>query len=99
MPALAKRAAKKVAEPPNPELGELPEWNLTDLYDGTDDPKIKRDLDRADEYCKAFEDDYKGRLAVLAEQPDAGQALAQAIIRYEQLEDLLGRLISFAALV
>jgi len=80
-------------------LGILPEWNLGDLYAGIDDPKVKRDLDRADEYCKAFEEDYKGKLAAIAEWPDAGKALAQAIIRYEQLDDLLGRLISFAGLV
>jgi oligoendopeptidase F len=80
-------------------LGSLPEWNLADLYTGIDDPKVKRDLARADEYCKAFEEDLKGKLAVLAEAPDAGKKLAQVVIRYEQLDDLLGRLISFAGLV
>src|SRR5262245_30475695 len=99
MPAQAKRAAKNAPPPVDPALGELPEWNLADLYAGVDDPRITRDLDRADEYCKAFEDDYKGTLAGLAEQPDAGRALAQAIVRYEQLRDLLGRLRSFASLI
>src|SRR5262249_20629856 len=89
---------KKPAAPAK-ELGELPEWNLGDLYASIDDPKIKRDLDRADEYSKAFEDDFKGKLAALVAQPDGGLALAQAVVRYEQLDDLLGRLISFAGLV
>src|SRR5882757_6132972 len=80
-------------------LGRLPEWNLADLYAGIDDPKVKRDLDRADEYSKAFEDDYKGKLAALAERADAGARLGQAVIRYEQLEELVGRLGSFAGLV
>jgi oligoendopeptidase F len=80
-------------------LGSLPEWNLDDLYSGLDDPNVKRDLRRADEYCKAFEEDFKGRLAALAEAPDAGKKLAQAVVRYEQLDDLLGRLISYAALI
>src|SRR5436305_1161482 len=92
----AARAAKPRAAS---GLGLLPEWNLDDLYGGIDDPKVKRDLGRADEYCKAFEEDYKGRLAALAEAPDAGKNLAQAVIRYEQLDDLLGRLISYAGLV
>src|SRR5262245_10829295 len=92
-----KRAAKKSAIPK--ELGDLPEWNLSDLYAGVDDPKVKRDLDRADEYSKAFEDDFKGKLAVLLDQPDGAIALTQAIVRYEQLDDLLGRLISFAGLM
>src|SRR5262249_43765850 len=89
---------KKPAAPAK-ELGELPEWNLGDLYASIDDPKIKRDLDRADEYSKAFEDDFKGKLAALVDEPDGSLALAQAVVRYEQLDDLLGRLISFAGLV
>jgi oligoendopeptidase F len=92
-----RTAGKKTAIPK--ELGDLPEWNLSDLYAGVDDPKVKRDLDRADEYSKAFEDDFKGKLAGLLDQPDGGIALAQAIVRYEQLDDLLGRLISFAGLM
>src|SRR5436190_8487961 len=94
-----QRVSKQAAKPASKgskNLGALPEWNLTDLYAGIDDPKVKRDLDRADEYCKAFEDDFKGKLAALAERPGGGAALAQAVIRYEQLDDLLGRLISFA---
>jgi oligoendopeptidase F len=82
-----------------PGLGSLPEWNLADLYSGIDDPKVKRDLARADEYCKAFEEEFKGRLAALAEGTDAGKKLAQAVVRYEQLDDLLGRLASFASLI
>ena len=46
--------------------GHLPEWNLDDLYSGLDDPAIKRDLDRADAECVAFEDAYKGKLAAMA---------------------------------
>src|SRR3954470_19546196 len=87
MPARAKKSAAlrtKSAAKKSPAtkarsdggLGRLPEWNLADLYAGIDDPKVKRDLDRADEYAKAFEDDYKGKLAALAEADVA--ALAQA---------------------
>ncbi len=101
MPAQAKRvAANKAAKSPSrPRLGALPEWNLADLYAGIDDPAVKRDLDRADAYSMAFEEDYKGKLAALAEGPDAGPGLAEAVKRYEQLDDLLGRLISYAGLI
>src|SRR2546427_12880840 len=96
---VAKAASKLVAKSPaRPRLGALPEWNLADLYAGIDDPAVKRDLDRADAYSIAFEEDYKGKLAALAEGPDAGPALAEAVKRYEQLDDLLGRLISYAGL-
>src|SRR6266568_3700398 len=101
MPAQAKRAAanKAAKSPSRPRLGALPEWNLADLYAGIDDPAVKRDLDRADAYSMAFEEDYKGKLAALVEAPDGGLVLAHAVVRYEQLDDLLGRLISFAGLV
>src|SRR5262249_32172731 len=45
------------------------------------------------------EQEYKGRLAAIAERPDAGAVLAAAVKRYEALDDLLGRLGSFAGLV
>jgi oligoendopeptidase F len=95
-PAVAKKPSKS---PPGVRLGRLPEWNLADLYAGIDDPQVKRDLDRADAESRAFEDTYKGKLAALAEQPEAGGALAAAVRRYEALDDLFGRLGSYAGLV
>jgi oligoendopeptidase F len=80
-------------------LGALPEWNLADLYAGLDDPAIKRDLDRADAACVAFENDYKGKLAELAQSPEAGSLLAEAVRGYEALDDLMGRLGSYAGLI
>jgi oligoendopeptidase F len=55
----AKRPAKNGPAPAKTGLGALPEWNLDDLYSGLDDPLIKRDLDRADADCVAFEEAYK----------------------------------------
>jgi oligoendopeptidase F len=77
----------------------LPQWNLADLYRGIDDPAIKRDLDRSDADCVAFENDYKGKLAEFAANANGGRDLAEAVKRYEALDDLLGRLISYAGLV
>src|SRR5262245_32969086 len=107
MPASSPRSsAKRAAKPPRreaksaaPDLGSLPEWNLADLYPAIDAPEIKRDLDRAGAECTAFEKAYKGRLAELAGGTNAGQALAEAVRRYEAIEDLIGRLISYAGLV
>jgi len=90
-PKPASRAAKK--------FGNLPEWNLDDLYPGLDSPEVKRDLEAAHEECAAFEQAYKGRLAELAAGEQAGQALAEAVSRYEAIEDKLGRLISYAQLL
>jgi oligoendopeptidase F len=96
MPAKPRAAARSRSAG---RLGALPEWNLADLYGGIDDPAVKRDLDRADAESLAFEEAYKGKLAALAAQPDAGPALAAAVARYEQLDDLFGRLGSYAGLV
>ena len=98
MPA-KKRAAGNPQSRPATRLGALPEWNLADLYSGTDDPRVFSDLDRADSESIAFERTYKGKLTALTLAADAGTALAEAVKRYEQLDDLLGRLISYAGLV
>jgi oligoendopeptidase F len=107
MPASAQRvAAEKSASKPaksksgaSTALWDLPEWNLADLYAGLDDPRVARDLDRADAESQAFEEAYKGKLAALAEEAGGGRALAQAVKRYEALDDLIGRLIAYAGLV
>jgi oligoendopeptidase F len=80
-------------------VGKLPEWNLADLYQGIDDPQIARDLDRSDVESVAFEEQYKGKLNLLAAAPGVGTALAEAVKRYEALDDLMGRLISYAGLI
>lgn len=79
------------------DLGALPEWDLTDLYAALDAPEIERDLKESLERAKTFEASYKGRLTELAK--DNVPALVTAIRAYEDLEDLMGRLISFAGLV
>jgi len=80
-------------------LGKLPEWNLTDLYAGIDAPDVERDLAALDQACEAFEADYKGRLAEETAKPDGGVWLAEAVRRYEAIDDLAGRLGSYAGLV
>jgi oligoendopeptidase F len=92
-----KSAAKRAIRPHSAGFRRLPEWNLDDLYSGLNDPAIKRDLDRADAECAAFEEAYKGKLAGLAAAD--GAALAAAVRRYEAIDDLMGRLSSFAGLI
>jgi len=78
---------------------KLPEWNLSDLYSGIDAPEITRDLARLDAECVAFETDYKGKLAGRAAAEGGGLWLADAVKRYEAIDDLAGRLGSYAGLV
>ena len=95
----AKPPVKRSTAGRKTTLGALPEWNLNDLYSGLDDPAIKRDLDRIDADCIAFEDAYKGKLEAMARQPQDGAGLGEAVRRYEAIDDLMGRIGSYAGLV
>ena len=77
----------------------LPEWNLADLYPSMDSPAYAADLDRAAAQCKAFAHDCRGKLDAMARAPDASAQLFSVLQRYEALEDLLGRIGSYAGLV
>ena len=52
-----------------------------------------------DAECVAFETDYKGKLAEHTAREDGGKWLAEAVRRYEAIDDLAGRLGSYAGLV
>ncbi len=81
------------------KAGKLPEWNLADLYAGIDAPEVAVDLSKMDADCVAFETDYKGKLAEHTAREDGGKWLAEAVRRYEAIDDLAGRLGSYAGLV
>src|SRR5271165_5023170 len=99
--AKAKTPKKTVKTQSRPaaKTGKLPEWNLSDLYGGIDAPEVARDLSRMDAECVAFETDYKGRLAEHTAREDGGAWFAEAVKRYEAIDDLAGRLGSYAGLV
>lgn len=74
-------------------FGNLPEWNLTDLYPSEDSPELARDMEWLETACAEFANDYEGKLAGL----DADGLLA-AVQRYEQIDVIAGRIMSFAGL-
>ncbi len=75
------------------DLGDLPEWDLSDLYSGEDAPEIKRDLDWLESACAEFAADYEGKLAGL----DAA-GLLDCVKRNERISTVAGRVMSFAGL-
>jgi oligoendopeptidase F len=81
------------------DLGHLPEWNLADLYSGPEAPELKADLATSDRAATAMQESYQGKLATLADGGKGGQALVQAVREFEALNDLLGRVISYASLL
>ncbi|AXI55541.1 Oligoendopeptidase F, plasmid (plasmid) [Pseudoseohaeicola sp. NH-UV-7] len=74
-------------------LGNLPEWDLNDLYTGEDAPELKRDLDWLEQACTSFATDYEGKLAGL----DAN-GLLECVLRNERISTIAGRIMSFAGL-
>ena len=72
----------------------LPNWDLADLYPGTDSAQLAADLDRADRQARDFETRLAGKLASIS----AAQ-LAEAIAEYEGIEEILGRVMSYAQLL
>jgi len=97
-PRLAAHADTGAAKA-NTDLGLLPEWNLNDLYPGLDSEAFQADLALAAQQAKAFAADYQGKLADLAKGRNAAETLCGAITRYEEIDDRLGRIISYAGLV
>ncbi len=74
----------------------LPEWNLSDLYPGMDDPAVIADKAALEAQAKAFSASYKGRLSEHAANKPA--KLAQGVKTFEAIQDKLGRLMAFAYL-
>jgi len=79
------------------DAGALPEWNLADLYPAMDSDELKSDLEKARDKAETFQSRWRGRLAEAAR--GEGEGLAAAVVEFETLEELLGRIISYAGLV
>jgi oligoendopeptidase F len=98
-PKSAAPAKKPDSPAKSPDLGALPEWNLADLYSGLDAPEFAADLKRAEIECRAFMEKWRGKLAQAAKGAGASKKLGEAVKAYEALQDLLGRIMSYAGLV
>lgn len=83
-----------MAEAAQSELGVLPEWNLSDLYPGPDSEALSKDLHKLAEDAKAFREQYAGRIVGLD-----GTDLGRAIQAYERMDEIMGRIMSYAYLV
>lgn len=69
-------------------------WDLSDLYDGIDDPRIGADIASAERDADAFRERYHGRVAALSPTE-----LATAMEEREQIESTFTRAIYYAHLV
>ncbi|MGN6471888.1 MAG: M3 family oligoendopeptidase, partial [Rhizobiaceae bacterium] len=96
-PLQAPRAAARQGTPAA-GLGDLPEWNLADLYPSMDSAELKKDIERAGTEAIAFEQRWKGKLAGEAAQRGKSR-LGEAVRAYEDIQELVGRVLSYASLI
>ena len=89
-----RAAAEPAAGERQAALGELPQWDLSELYVGPDSEALKRDLAQLADDAEAFRERYHGHLTDLT-----GAAFGAAVETYERLQELSGRIISYASLV
>ncbi|KRB51962.1 oligoendopeptidase F [Rhizobium sp. Root708] len=78
-------------------LGDLPTWKLQDLYPSATSTAFTGDMEKAGKQAIAFEEKWKGKLADAATKKGA-EGIGQALKEYEALDDIIGRLGSFAGL-
>lgn len=72
----------------------LPVWDLSDLYHAPDSPEIQADLSAAEASAMDFKVRFAGQLA-----SSPGSVLAAAVEEYERIEEILGRVMSYAQLL
>jgi oligoendopeptidase F len=86
----AKKTTKTSAKTKN----ALPQWDLSDFYASPEDPKLGKDLTRAQKLCDAFCKSYEGKTEKL-DAPTLGKAIGE----YEAISELLGKIGSYAQLL
>ncbi len=70
-----------------------PSWNLNDLYTDPKDPNIQKDRDLVQTHTREFCRTYEGKI-----QEISSSELEQAIQRYEQIQEILGKLMTYGFL-
>ncbi len=75
---------------------ELPRWDLTDLYQGCDDPALENDLNRLEQLASEFQEAYQGKLV---DGSCSSGDLKATLESYEAMVRLATRIGSFASLL
>ncbi|MEJ0010006.1 MAG: M3 family oligoendopeptidase [Alphaproteobacteria bacterium] len=87
-------ATKRKQASPAAASDRLPEWDLSALYKGMQDPAIARDAKRLEKDAADFAKQYQGQLKTLAPAQ-----LLEAVAAFERIEQELGKLGSYAQLL
>lgn len=82
-----------IVQTENKDFGGLPIWSLEDLYSGPEGKDLKAAFAEAEGRIDSFHRSYNGKLDDLS-----AKAFGEAIVEYEAIGDLIGRIGSFAQL-
>ena len=74
-------------------LGDLPEWDLSDLYTAPDASELSDDLNWLEAECATFAVDYEGKLLELS-----ADEMMTCVVRNEKISTVAGRVMSYAGL-
>lgn len=77
-----------------PQLEQPQEWNLADLYQGFDDPKLAADLEQLQQRAIAFRETYREHVATLTPAQ-----ISQCLQELESISEIAGYLYAFPALI
>ena len=75
------------------EIGDLPEWDLSDLYTSPTATEINKDLSDVEKLCGAFALKYENKLTTIS-----ASGMLRCLQDQEKINGLMGRLMSFASL-
>jgi oligoendopeptidase F len=95
MTSTSLQSSKETA--PNPSNDSLPRWDLSDFYPSHQDPQIQKDFDKAKALVDDFAKSYQGKFTNTGNWN--GDDLFKAIQEYEKIDELLGKVLSYAYLL
>lgn len=87
------QSSSEVIAPHSP-IGDSQEWDLSDLYQGFDDPKLTSDLEALQHAASEFRQQYRGRVQELS--PDE---IGQCLKQLEAIAEKSGYLYTFPSLI
>lgn len=90
---------EKGAQAQASNFGDLPEWDLSDLYSSFTSDELDRDLKTLDVISGSLAKDFEGKVVDLARDRNGDAAIADLLRRYEVISDLMGRIGSYAQLL
>ncbi len=74
-------------------MKNLPTWDLTDLYLEINSKEVKEDINKASNLGDSFVKNYKNKVGEIS-----GDKLADLIKKYEEIQEILGKLSTFSYL-